>query len=130
MMSCMVCYALDTNVFLISFTKEFKRFVMIGTKLIILSKLFLFASKLESDVIFGEIGGFNLRTMFVPASGAIEHFLFIVNNKETLFAYSMTTIKIPGYFLLSVVKIVAHRTLHFEKHLFKTLYFFNFIIIP
>lgn len=130
MMSCMIGYAFDTNVFLISFTKEFEGFVMIGAELIVLSELFFFAGKLESDIIFGEIGGFNLGTMFVPASGTIEHFLFIINNLETLLAYSMTTIKIPGYFLLSVVEIETHRTLHLGKKLFKGFIFFNFIIIP
>lgn len=112
----MISYAFDTNVFLISFTKEFKGFVMIGTELIVLSELFFFTCKLESDVIFGEIGGFNLGTMFVPAGGTIEHFLFIINNLETLLAHSMTTIKIPGYFLLSVVEIEAHGALHLGKN--------------
>lgn len=113
MMSCMISNALDTNVFLISFTKEFKRFIMIRAELIVFSELFFFTSKLKSDIIFGEISGFNLWTVFVPASGAIEHFLFIIDDKETLFADSMTTIKIPGYFLLGVIKIITHWALHF-----------------
>jgi len=114
MMSCMICNALNTNIFLISLAKEFKWLIMIRTEFIIFPQLFLFTSKLKSDIIFCKISRFDLRTVFVPTSGAIEHFLFIINNEQTLFANGMTTIKIPGYFLLRVIKIVAHWTLHYE----------------
>lgn len=99
-MSGVINYALDANIFLISLTEELERLIMFGAELIILSDLFLLTGELEGDIVFGEVGGFYLRTVFVSACGAVEHFLFVVNYLQTLFADCMTAIKIPGYFLL------------------------------
>lgn len=113
MMPGVVYDTLNTNIFLIGLTKELVRLIVLGTEFVIFTKFFLLACELKSDVIFGQISGFNLRAVFISACGTIKHFLFFIDYGETLFAYSMTAIKIPGYFLLRIIQVITHGTLHF-----------------
>lgn len=68
---------------------------------------------MQHNKVFAEHAGSDLGVVFEPAGGTIQKFLFIVDDAQTLFADGVTAAEVSRGFLLGVVKVVAHRALHF-----------------
>ena len=70
-MPCVLSYAFDTDVFIVSLAVEFKGFVMSGAEFMTTSDFFFMTGQLKDDEIFAEHVWFDLRVMFEAAGGAI-----------------------------------------------------------
>ena len=104
--------ALHTYILSICFAIKFKWLIVLGAELGLFADLLFLTSQLESNVVFGELVGFDLGIVFVSAGGAIKESFFFVDYEEALFADGVTAVEIPGYFGVGVVEVEAHWTFH------------------
>ena len=108
----MVRNALHAYVSVISFTIKLEGLVVNRAKLMIFSYLFFLTGQLQNYKILCEHVWFDLRVMFVATSRAVEELLLLVYDRKALLADCVATVEVPRCFLLGIVEVVTHRTLH------------------
>lgn len=109
----MVSNALYANVLIISLAIKLEGLVMQSAKLMVTTYLLLVTGQLQNYKIFAEHVRFYLRIVFEAAGGAVEEFLFVIDDQEALFADCMAAVEVAWTLFLGVIEVVAHGALHF-----------------